>query len=90
MQGVSYANDDTFEARDLVGALEKSNPNAPFATINYTHHTALIKPARLLNGITKVTEQQSTNRRNGRRSEVEKKPEQARAQVIHKYPTRQQ
>ena len=44
----------------------------------------------LLYVIPKVAEQLLKKiRNNGRRSEEEKKPEQARAQIIHKYPTRQ-
>ena len=64
--------------------------NALFNKINYTHLTTLINLAGLLNFIPKVSEQQSTNRHNGRWCEVEKEPEQASAQVIHNYLTGQQ
>ena len=61
----------TLAARDLVEALQNPTPNAPFATINDTHHTELINIAELFNIISKGVEQQSINRNNGRRSEVE-------------------
>ena len=71
-------------------ALKNPTPNAPVATINYTHHTTLINLVELFNSIPKVVEQQSTDRHNIRRSEVLNTLEQTCAKVIHKYPTRQQ
>ena len=86
---VSSAYDATLAARALVEALKHPTPNAHFAKINDTNHIALRNFAELFNLIPKLSEQQSTNRHIERRSEVENKPEQSRAQVIHKYPTRQ-
>ena len=45
MPRVSSADAATPAARYLVEALKSPTPNAPFATINETHHTALIKLA---------------------------------------------
>ena len=59
------------ELQDLVEALQNPMPNAHFARINYTHHTALKNIAGLFNIIPNVVEQQSTNSNNGRRQEVE-------------------
>ena len=50
------ADADTPEARDLVEALQKPTSNAPFETINNTHHAALIIQAELFNIIPKATE----------------------------------
>ena len=42
---VSSSDADTLVVQDLVGALKHPTPNATFATINDTHHTALINLA---------------------------------------------
>ena len=52
-------------AQYLVESLQNPKPNAPFATINDTHHTALIIIAELFNNIPKSAEQKSSNRHNG-------------------------
>ena len=51
---VLSANAATLSAQDLVGALKQPMPNAPFATIYDTHHTALRNLAELFNLIPKV------------------------------------
>ena len=68
---VSSAVAATLAVRNLVGSLQNPTTKAPFAKINDTHHTALRNIAELFNNIPKVAEQQSTNRHNGRRREVE-------------------
>ena len=54
MPRVSSANAATLAARYLVEALKQPTPNAPFATINDTHHTALRNLAEIFNVISKV------------------------------------
>ena len=76
----------TLSVRYLVEALQKPTPNAPFKTINDTHHTALIIMEELFNIIPKAAEKQSTNRHNGRwkdLQEVSAEPDQVRAPVTH-------
>ena len=85
---VSSANAATLAAQYLMEALKHPTPNAPFETINDTHHTALINLAKRINIIPKGSDQQSTNSHNGQRFEVVKEPEQGRTQVTHRYPTR--
>ena len=41
---VSYDAAAMLAAQDLVEALKKPTPNAPFATINYTHKSELRSP----------------------------------------------
>ena len=80
-------------SQDLAEVLHKLTPNAPFATINYTHHTVLRSLEELFNIIPKAAEQQSTNIHDGRRwerQEVLVEPDQVRSPVTHRYPTRQQ
>ena len=67
MSRVSSAGAATLAAQELVESLKNPTPNAPFATINDTHHTGLIIMALLFNIIPKSAEQKSTNRHNGRR-----------------------
>ena len=55
---VSSSNAYTLAAQALVEALKQPTPNTPFATINYTPHTALRNLAELFNFIPKVAEQQ--------------------------------
>ena len=64
------AEADTLAAGYLVEALQNPTPNAPFSTINYTHHIVLRIIAELFNIIKKYVERQSTNRNNGWRWEV--------------------
>ena len=92
MLRVLSADADTLEVQYSVESLQNLTPNAPFATINNTHHTSLINMAELYNIITKSMEQQSTNRNSGRRRErqyISVKPEQLSAPATHQYPTRQ-
>ena len=72
MPRVSSDNAATIADRYLLEALKHPTTNTHFATINNTHHTALIYLVELFNVIPKVTEQQSTNRHNRKRCEVEK------------------
>ena len=51
-------------AQYLVEAFKNPTPNAPFATINYTHNAALRSLAYLFTVIPKSAEQQSINRHN--------------------------
>ena len=53
---VLSADTDTPAAQDLVEALKKPTSNAPFETINNTHHAALINQAELFNIIPKAAE----------------------------------
>ena len=55
MPRVPSADTNTLAAPDLVEALKQTTPNTPFATINDTHKTELIKLAELLNVIPKVS-----------------------------------
>ena len=79
MPRVSSADAATLAALYLVEALKHH-----FATINDTHHIALINLSELLNIITKVADQHPINRHNRRWCEVEKEPEQGRDQVTHR------
>ena len=65
MPRVLSADADTLAAQDLVEALQKPTSNAPFETINDTHHAALISMVELFNIIPKSAETKSTNRHNG-------------------------
>ena len=56
MPRVLSADADTLAAQDLVEALQKPTSNAPFETINNTHHAALINQAELFNIIPKAAE----------------------------------
>ena len=58
MPRVSSANAATLSEQDLAEALKQPMSNAPFSTINDTHHTALRNLAELFNFIPKVAEQQ--------------------------------
>ena len=62
---VSSADAATISAQNLVEALQNPSPNAPFATINDTHHETLRSLVELFNIIPKAAEQQSTNRHDG-------------------------
>ena len=62
MPRVSSTDADTLAVQDLVESLQNPTPNVLFATINYTHHTALRILAGLFNIIPKALEQQSTHR----------------------------
>ena len=77
MPRVSSIDAATLSVQDLVEALKQSTPNATFAKINDTYHTAQRNPPEIFSVIPKAVKQQSTNNNNGRRSDVENKPEQA-------------
>ena len=66
MPRILSADITTLAERYLVEALQKPTRNAPFTTINDTHHTALIITEELFNIIPNPVEKQSTNRHNGR------------------------
>ena len=83
MARVLSAGVATLAARDLVEALKNSTPNAPFATINDTHNTALRILAGLFNIVPKSAGQTLTNRHNGRQQEVSIKPEQFSTPITH-------
>ena len=87
MPRVSSANAATLAARDLIEALQKTAPNAPFVKINDTHNEALISLAELFNIIPKSGEQQSTNIHNGccrGTQEVSDGPNQVGAPLMHR------
>ena len=81
---VLSADAATLSARNLVESLLNPTPNAPFATIDDTHHAALRSLADLFNIIPKSAEQQSTKRHNvwhGKRQEEAAKPDHVSAPV---------
>ena len=81
---VSSADAATLSVIDLVEALQNPISNAPFVTINDTHHTAMRSLAELFKIIPKDAEQQSTNRHNGQWRGVAFKPYQVSAPITHR------
>ena len=70
MPTFSSAGEATLSARYLMETLQKTTPKAPFATINVAHHTPLRSLKEIFNIIPKSLEQQSANKKNGRRQEM--------------------
>ena len=73
--------------------MQKPTPNAPFTTINDTNNAVLKILTELYNIFPKSTEEQSTNRHNGKcweRQEVAGKPDQVITPLTHRYSTRKQ
>ena len=73
MPRISSTDVPTLKARDLIEALQNTAPDAPFTTLNDTHHAALRSLAEIFNQTPKVSKQ-TTDRHHGCPSQTHELP----------------